>query len=80
MTFELNHGSKSAAAQVHVLLRRMRFRSIFVLQESVAAGFGSGIATGCIVDLGHQTTSVTCIEDGYSLPGMPPLSNGAYRC
>jgi len=60
---------KEVAEMVHVLLRRMRFRSIFVLQESVAAGFGSGIATGCIVDLGHQTTSVTCIEDGYSLPG-----------
>eukprot|EP00658_Telonema_sp_P-2_P032679 TRINITY_DN24139_c0_g1_i1.p1 TRINITY_DN24139_c0_g1~~TRINITY_DN24139_c0_g1_i1.p1 ORF type:complete len:323 (+),score=80.60 TRINITY_DN24139_c0_g1_i1:164-1132(+) len=59
---------KEVAEMVHVLLRRMRFRAVFVLQESVAAGFGSGIATGCVVDLGHQVTSVTCIEDGYSLP------------
>eukprot|EP00656_Telonema_subtile_P001013 TRINITY_DN10482_c0_g1_i1.p1 TRINITY_DN10482_c0_g1~~TRINITY_DN10482_c0_g1_i1.p1 ORF type:complete len:406 (-),score=73.31 TRINITY_DN10482_c0_g1_i1:41-1258(-) len=59
---------KEVAEMVHVLLRRMRFRSIFVIQESVAAGYGTGIATGCIVDLGHQTTSVCCVEDGYSLP------------
>jgi len=53
---------------IHVLLRRMRFRAIFVIQESVAAAYGSGTQTACVVDVGHQTTSVCCVEEGMSLP------------
>ncbi len=40
---------------IHVLLRRMRFRAIFVIQESVAAAYGSGTQTACVVDVGINT-------------------------
>ena len=53
---------------IHVLLRRMRFRAIFVFQESVAAAYGSGTETACVVDVGHQTTSICCVENGMSIP------------
>jgi len=53
---------------MHMLLRRMRFRAIFVIQESVAAAYGSGTETACVVDVGHQTTSVSCVENGMSIP------------
>ena len=53
---------------IHILLRRMRFRAIFIIQESVAAAYGSGTETACVVDVGHQTTSVCCVENGMSIP------------
>jgi len=32
------------------------------LQECVAATFGNGVSSGCIVNMGAQVTSVMCIE------------------
>lgn len=37
-------------------------------QESVAATFGAGISTACVIDIGAKTSSVTCIEEGLVLP------------
>lgn len=34
------------------------------IQESLAASFGAGYTTCCIVDVGAQKTSVCCVEDG----------------
>jgi actin-related protein len=39
-----------------------------VCQESVAAAYGSGTETACVVDVGHQTTSVCCVENGFQIP------------
>ncbi|KAF4580966.1 Actin-like protein [Ophiocordyceps camponoti-floridani] len=38
-------------------------RTCFV-QESMAATFGAGYTQACVVDIGAQKTSVTCVEDG----------------
>jgi len=38
------------------------------LQESVCATFGTGIGSACVVDVGDQKTSVSCVEDGLSQP------------
>jgi len=34
------------------------------IQESLAASFGAGFTTTCIVDIGAQKTSICCVEDG----------------
>ncbi|WAR25144.1 ARP8-like protein, partial [Mya arenaria] len=34
--------------------------------ESVCALFGAGVPSGCLVDVGDQKTSISCIEDGIS--------------
>ncbi|KAK5087223.1 actin-like protein arp8 [Lithohypha guttulata] len=34
------------------------------IQESLAASFGAGYTTTCVVDIGAQKTSVCCVEDG----------------
>ena len=49
-----------------LLLSRLGFGAAFLHQESVCATFGSGIASACVVDVGDQKTSVTCVEDGIS--------------
>eukprot|EP01113_Clastostelium_recurvatum_P043137 TRINITY_DN7087_c0_g1_i2.p1 TRINITY_DN7087_c0_g1~~TRINITY_DN7087_c0_g1_i2.p1 ORF type:complete len:695 (-),score=213.09 TRINITY_DN7087_c0_g1_i2:31-1821(-) len=53
---------------LNILLRDMRFRAAFVHMESVCATFGAGITSAVVVDIGHTKTTVSCVEDGVSLP------------
>lgn len=51
---------------------RIVFISIFKknlkMQDHVAATFGAGLGYACVVDVGDQKTSVSCVEDGISHP------------
>ncbi|XP_018330352.1 actin-related protein 8 isoform X2 [Agrilus planipennis] len=49
---------------VTLLLVKMGFKSCFLVQDHVAATFGSGLSYACVVDVGDQKTSVSCVEDG----------------
>ncbi|PON29829.1 hypothetical protein TGAM01_v201195 [Trichoderma gamsii] len=40
------------------------FSRVCFIQESMAATFGAGYTQACVVDIGAQKTSVTCVEDG----------------
>ncbi|XVE81792.1 hypothetical protein DITRI_Ditri15bG0094500 [Diplodiscus trichospermus] len=51
-----------------ILLRDLHFSSAVVHQEGLAAVFGNGLSTACVVNIGAQATSVICIEDGVALP------------
>ncbi|CAK7327227.1 unnamed protein product [Dovyalis caffra] len=51
-----------------IALRDLRFSSAVVHQEGLAAVFGNGLSTACIVTMGAQVTSVVCVEDGVALP------------
>ncbi|ORY04623.1 actin-like ATPase domain-containing protein [Basidiobolus meristosporus CBS 931.73] len=53
---------------VNMLLNDMRFKGVLIHQESVMATFGAGMSTACIVDIGAQKISVTCVEDGMCIP------------
>ncbi|KAF4121136.1 actin-related protein 8 [Geosmithia morbida] len=43
------------------------FSKVSFVQESMAATFGAGYTQACVVDVGAQKTSVTCVEDGLCL-------------
>ncbi|XP_010274818.1 PREDICTED: actin-related protein 9 [Nelumbo nucifera] len=51
-----------------IVLRDLRFSSAVVHQEGLAAAFGNGLSTVCVVNIGAQVTSIICIEDGVALP------------
>jgi len=51
-----------------LLLLNMGFGGCFVVQDHVAATFGAGMAAACVVDIGDQKTSISCVEDGISQP------------
>ncbi|KAL4191398.1 hypothetical protein AMTRI_Chr07g80340 [Amborella trichopoda] len=51
-----------------IVLQDLRFGSAVVHQEGLAAAFGNGLSTACVVNMGAQVTSVICIEDGVALP------------
>ncbi|CAH9095363.1 unnamed protein product [Cuscuta epithymum] len=53
---------------ISIVLRDLRFSSVVVHQEGLAAVFGNGLSTACVVNIGAQVTSVICVEDGVALP------------
>lgn len=38
------------------------------MKDHVGATFGAGLGYACVVDVGDQKTSVSCVEDGISHP------------
>lgn len=49
-----------------ILLNKLGFGAAIVIQESVCATFGAGVSSACVVDVGDQKVSVSCVEDGNS--------------
>ncbi|KAI9700730.1 MAG: actin-like protein arp8 [Candelina mexicana] len=49
---------------MEILLRDFGFARVCFIQESLAASFGAGYSSACIVDIGAQKTSMCCVEEG----------------
>ncbi|CAG2103035.1 unnamed protein product [Medioppia subpectinata] len=50
---------------IEMLLNGLGFQSCLLIHEAVCATFGAGLSTACVVDVGHEKTSICCIEDGF---------------
>ncbi|RLV91226.1 Actin-like protein ARP8 [Spathaspora sp. JA1] len=48
----------------HLLFKFIGFGRVGIIQEAVAATFGAGASTACVIDVGAQTTTVNCVDDG----------------
>lgn len=57
------------AQTLEELLRDFGFQRVCFIQESLAATFGAGYSSSCIVDVGAQKTSICCVEEGMCLEG-----------
>ncbi|KAA1469027.1 actin-like ATPase domain-containing protein [Dentipellis sp. KUC8613] len=53
---------------VQLLLMRMGFKQLCAQQESLAATYGAGISSACVVDMGSTTTSIACVDEGMVIP------------
>lgn len=61
---------KTVVAQtLHGLLQDCGFQKVCFIQESLAATFGAGYSSSCIVDIGAQKTSICCVEEGMCVEG-----------
>lgn len=49
---------------VDVLFKMVGFGRVGIIQESVAATFGAGATCACVIDVGAQTTSIACVDEG----------------
>ncbi|KAK3333158.1 actin-like ATPase domain-containing protein [Cercophora scortea] len=49
---------------LHLCMEWFDFSKVTFMQESMGASFGAGYTQACVVDVGAQKTSVTCVEDG----------------
>lgn len=50
----------------NMLLNRMGFDSCFLVQDHVAAMFGTGVGSACVIDVGAEKTSISCVDEGAS--------------
>ncbi|ODV65481.1 actin-related protein [Hyphopichia burtonii NRRL Y-1933] len=55
---------------VELLFKYVGFGRVGIIQESVAATFGAGALTACVVDVGSQTTSIACVDEGMILNNL----------
>ncbi|KAL5963213.1 Actin-related protein 8 [Taenia solium] len=55
---------------MNMLLLGLRFSRVVVQQVSVCATYGVGLPTACVIDLGFQKTSISCVDEGISLPDV----------
>ena len=49
-------------------LKRLKFKSAIVHQESVMATYGLAHPSACIVDIGADKINICCIDDGMIIP------------
>ena len=49
---------------LEMLIRDFGFSRVCFIQESLAATFGAGYTSACVVDIGAQKTSICCVEEG----------------
>lgn len=49
---------------LEMLMREFAFARVCLIQESLAATFGAGFTSACVVDIGAQKTSICCVEEG----------------
>jgi len=47
-----------------MLFVKMGFKAILLHQEAVMATYSMAVQTGCVVDIGAQKISVSCVDDG----------------
>lgn len=56
---------KNYVTQVlEMLMKEFAFARVCFIQESLAATFGAGFTSACVVDIGAQKTSICCVEEG----------------
>ncbi|KAJ7066547.1 hypothetical protein C8F01DRAFT_1208684 [Mycena amicta] len=48
----------------HLLLVTMGFKQLCAQQESLAATYGAGLSSACVVDIGAVKTSIACVDEG----------------
>ncbi|XP_028395260.1 actin-related protein 8-like [Dendronephthya gigantea] len=53
---------------LNILLCKLGFSSAIIQLESVSSSFGCGISCGCVVDVGHEKTHISCVDDGLTIP------------
>lgn len=64
---------------LHELMTDFGFARVCFMQESLAATFGAGFSTACMIDMGAHKTTVCCVEDGMCIePSRVNLSYGGF--
>ncbi|SGZ46395.1 CIC11C00000003048 [Sungouiella intermedia] len=49
---------------VDLLFNAVGFGRVGIIQEAVAATFGAGVSCACVVDVGAEKTSISCVDEG----------------
>lgn len=55
---------------IDMLFRGLGLSRVVVQLTSVCVTYGVGLPSACVVDLGFQKTSITCVDEGVSPPDV----------
>ncbi|KAH8587680.1 hypothetical protein B0O99DRAFT_665292 [Bisporella sp. PMI_857] len=58
------YDKKYVEAMLESCLKEIEFKQVAFIQEGLAATYGAGYPLNCLIDIGAQKTSISCIEDG----------------
>lgn len=53
---------------VNMLLSKLKFKSIFIHNESVMATYAMALPSACVVDIGSTKITVSCVDEGLLMP------------
>lgn len=53
---------------VNMLLSKLRFKSIFIHNESVMTTYAMALPSACVVDIGSTKITVSCVDEGLLVP------------
>ena len=56
----------------------LHFKAAILHEEAACAAFGAGGNAACVVDIGHERTSVCCVDEGMPMPGCRQILS--YSC
>ncbi|EPY53461.1 actin-like protein Arp8 [Schizosaccharomyces cryophilus OY26] len=51
-----------------LLFYDLQFGKTAIVQESLCTSFGAGMSSACVVDVGAEKTSISCVEEGIVIP------------
>jgi len=51
-------------SMIELLLKRLNFNNVNIIQEGMASSYGLGLSVGCIVDIGSSNIHIACVDDG----------------
>lgn len=63
-----DHPEIHVQSMLDLLLNKMQFNSVALVQESMCATFGAGSSLACVIDIGAQSSSISCVENGVCIP------------
>ncbi|ODV62341.1 Arp8p, partial [Ascoidea rubescens DSM 1968] len=46
------------------IILQLDFIAVAITQESIAATFGAGVSSACVVDIGAQSIKISCVDEG----------------
>lgn len=50
-----------------IVFKTFYFKKVFIHTEGICASFGAGLDNVCVVDLGESKTTISVVEEGYSI-------------
>lgn len=63
------YDKKQVEQTLEMCMKNIEFKQIAFVQESVAASYGAGYTSCCVVDVGAQKTSIGCVDEGMVIEG-----------
>jgi actin-related protein 8 len=53
---------------VNMILGKLRFKSVFIHNESIMSTYAMAMPSACVVDIGATKICISCVDEGVLMP------------